>query len=780
LLALGALLVPGAEAKPASRSKKSAKKLSPVQKIIKEQAHIGRNWYRSLRERISDFPADALKGRTIVIDPGHTNFSPGADGPRGRIIEADVNWHVASYLAQLIKDVGGRALLTKAYGPPRPVSSRNVDQDLDQRAEVANSAQADLFISVHHNSTGDMHDNQTEVYYRLEDAGPSRDAANYILIHLTRNLGLDGVLLPANYRVLRVNTRPALLTEASYISNPIQESLLARPEKRKLEAQAVFLGLLDYFAHGVPKFILLTAPSDISPEVSPQLRIRSRDRFTLDRGTVQASFDGIRAGIEYSARDSTWIAIPTQALLNGRHTFRFEARNSQGNAGIPLVTGFTTDREPARVALAALPPSCPLGTFAMEVCARISDAEGRPVADTRRVSFMVDDVLVGDSALRSGTARIYLSRSKPGTVKVAARCEKAASSVRVIFAPARTPFVQFRVMRRESPTPIAIPLVLDDWRTDTVQGNADGLVTLSPAPGHHRFTVLAPGFRPQILEMKLREQSATAKEIRLEPLLAGSLIGQRVTIDPAGSWEQPDTTTELSDFNLGVARCLAALLERSGATAQLTRRGAQAVPRSERIAQSMAFKPDYFIKLSARVRDPSRRTRIGHYPGSPAGSALASAIGPRLSAIGRLAASEVVEERSYEIVNAPSPAVGVYLRFGDTATGRLRVDSFLVVDLSQALLFALAQQRAAAMPWRLTLRVTDARAEPLPKAVIGIDELLRFVTDAKGEVVIPALDGGVHRLRVTRAGHAGLSDTIELVPASRNVAKTLVLATLHR
>ena len=171
----------------------TAKKLKQVEL---DQARTARDWYSSLQERIADFPTEPVKGRKIVIDPGHINCSTGAEGPKHRITEADLNWDVATVLVKLLNDAGATAVLTKTYGPPKPPDQRNFDADLDARADVANREQADLFISVHHNWTDDPAINRTEVYYKLGDDGPSRDAANYIMIHLGRNLGLDDRTAP--------------------------------------------------------------------------------------------------------------------------------------------------------------------------------------------------------------------------------------------------------------------------------------------------------------------------------------------------------------------------------------------------------------------------------------------------------------------------------------------------------------------------------------------------------------------------------------------------------
>ena len=741
----------------------------------KAQARLARKWYKELQEPITPATGSALKGRVIVIDPGHTNCSPGAEGPRRLITEADLNWQVASDLAKLLADAGARVKLTEPYGRPKPVAERNTDQDLDHRAQVSNQEQADLFVSVHHNWTDDMAVNRTEVYYRLEDSGPSHDAGGYALVHLTRNLGLDGSLQPANYRVLRLNTRPALLTEASYMSNPIQESLLNRNDKQRLEAQAIYLGIADYFAHGAPRFYLLTESTQITPYARPALKVRFRDRFSPDRNTFRSSFDGIPAKVEYSQFETACVVTPNQVLTNGRHAFRFEARNVQGNAGIPLEMNFVTDREPQRIVLTASPPACPPGDFAMEVCATVFDRDGQPVADTRRVSFSVDRVALGDSALHAAQARICLTRPQPGPVLVTAACGRASATQTFRFALPKTPLVQFRVVRSDNRQPLGQVVVRDDWRPDSSLTGTAGLVTLSPVPGSHDFTFTAPGYRTCDTGVRFAAQTALVCTIRLAPLLAGTLLEQRVAIDPAGCWELPDTSAELAEFNLSTARRLAALLELAGARVQVSRRPGQTIGRTERLAQAGPFKPYCYLKLSLRTRDPVKQTRIVNYPGSEVGQGLAMAIRNRLSGLAQLTNPVWAEERSYEILNAPCAAVGLYLRLNDTTQARAPVaGQRLADDLAREILLALAAQRGLDISPALRLNITGPRGRPLAEARAVIDGLLVYYADGKGDIVA-TVQPGAHDLEISGAGFKTLRSTFELKSGERTATRSFVL-----
>ncbi|MCZ4243680.1 N-acetylmuramoyl-L-alanine amidase family protein [Pedobacter punctiformis] len=87
--------------------------------------------------------AQGYKIKTIVIDPGHGGRKPGASGSFSK--EKDVSLKIGLKLGQKLKDElpGIKIIYTR---------TKDVDVDLYRRAEIANDANADLFISVHCNS----------------------------------------------------------------------------------------------------------------------------------------------------------------------------------------------------------------------------------------------------------------------------------------------------------------------------------------------------------------------------------------------------------------------------------------------------------------------------------------------------------------------------------------------------------------------------------------------------------------------------------------------------
>jgi N-acetylmuramoyl-L-alanine amidase len=201
-------------------------------------------WYRTPGRPLPDYPASTLHDKTIVINPGHAGRGTGAVGLTG-LAEAKVNLDVARRCSLVLKSFGARVFLQAAG-----------DTDLNEVFNEAKRLQPDLWVSIHHNASLPLvlWPNRSEVYYSAlkttDAAKESKKAAQAIAHHLSRFLGLPVRAFAETKRKhleAGTGTFTAVLVEASYISNPFQERLLAVPEKRELEARAICGGILDYF-----------------------------------------------------------------------------------------------------------------------------------------------------------------------------------------------------------------------------------------------------------------------------------------------------------------------------------------------------------------------------------------------------------------------------------------------------------------------------------------------------------------------------------------------------
>jgi N-acetylmuramoyl-L-alanine amidase len=179
--------------------------------------------YDGRRDSLDSVDPSVLRGKRIVLDPGHGGFFAGAVGVGG-LTEKEVNLGVALELRDMLVAAGAEVLMTRDTDRDflTPADS-TLRSDLAARAGIANAFAPDLFVSIHHNAdAGGAHDvNETQTYYQLGDEGPSYDAAQDVFRAITRNLGIEvSKMIPGNFFVVRNSDAPALLTEASFLTYP--------------------------------------------------------------------------------------------------------------------------------------------------------------------------------------------------------------------------------------------------------------------------------------------------------------------------------------------------------------------------------------------------------------------------------------------------------------------------------------------------------------------------------------------------------------------------------
>jgi N-acetylmuramoyl-L-alanine amidase len=220
-----------------------------------------------------------LKISRIVIDPGHGGHDTGTIGPHG-LMEKDLCLDVALRLGQLIEQKlpGADVVYTRKDDTFIP---------LEQRTAIANEAKADLFISIHANSSHDHDARGIETYYlnfatsqdslevatrenalsqeglhdlqdlvkkiaRNEKIEESKELASDVqdsLAHRMQSVSQNernrGVK-KAPFIVLIGANMPSILSEISFISNPSDEKLLRKPDQRQRVADGLYRGIAAY------------------------------------------------------------------------------------------------------------------------------------------------------------------------------------------------------------------------------------------------------------------------------------------------------------------------------------------------------------------------------------------------------------------------------------------------------------------------------------------------------------------------------------------------------
>jgi N-acetylmuramoyl-L-alanine amidase len=180
-------------------------------------------------------PPSASNSRVlIVIDPGHGGKDSGGIGMNG-LLEKDVALPISQKVAEILQQNGVQVVMT-----------RNTDSyiSLQERVDIAERANANLFVSIHANSNSTRPDiNGLETYYY--DSGYSLAQVVHNNILQSVNVKNRGVR-KARFYVLRKATTPSILIETGHLTGNEDAPKFASSEYRNQIATAIGRGILQY------------------------------------------------------------------------------------------------------------------------------------------------------------------------------------------------------------------------------------------------------------------------------------------------------------------------------------------------------------------------------------------------------------------------------------------------------------------------------------------------------------------------------------------------------
>ena len=714
--------------------------------------------YDGRRDSLDSVDAAALRGKRVVLDPGHGGFFPGTIGVGG-LTEKEVNLDVALRLRDLLVAGGAAVKLTRETD--RDFLTRadsSLKSDLTERVRIANVFAPDLFVSVHHNADpGGSHDvNETQTYYQLGDEGPSYDAAQDVFRALARNLGIDVMrMLPGNFFVVRNSESPALLTEVSYLTYPPTEARLRTPAGRQLEAEVLYLGITRWFMRRAP---MLTSFSALGEASEPDTAFTTTPRLVaelegaFDDATLRV--DGRVVPVVASAGRVAWDGTPP--IAGGTHEASFSARLAGEGSSRAKKLRFHLKKPPARLLMEVA--GSPLAPRRAVVGVRVSvmDRDGLAVPDTlavRLTSLPRGVIAPAETTLRAwgGEAWGYLRRARGVGPRAAARASLVARLVPArglaAVATARLPLALERAATRTG--------FARDAANDSVLApgaisrprwlNRDGFVTLAVDSGGSVAIPRLAGFRLAAED--------TLWPSRIVALAAGALHGRRVVLDPEGGGDDPAGSapggTRASALNLEVARALASMLEAAGAQVALTREGDHAVSELGRVQAAEAFRAERYLRIGHAGAPPI----AGYYFNSGGGKRWAQRVARTFSALG-LAAPAVAESAKYPLAQTSAVALYVSPARVDSAEsalllpGRLRAEAY-ALWLSLALDMAPPQAE-----WPLdSLRVLGTDGTPVGGAAVSLGSALVVATDTSGVARFARSEPGPLPVEV-HVGHA--------------------------
>lgn len=177
-----------------------------------------------------------LKGKKIVVDPGHGGKDGGGKGPVN-LLEKNVVLPVAKYLEDVLKRAGANVTLTRR---------KDTVISPAERYGLAVRLGADAYAGIHTFSSKDSDVGGAAVLYAPGEA--SARLAGFVLEELIKKTRVRSRGTARQPGLAAIKGIPAIEVEVVAITNWVEEGLLRSPTVHKKAAEGIFNGLLKYFA----------------------------------------------------------------------------------------------------------------------------------------------------------------------------------------------------------------------------------------------------------------------------------------------------------------------------------------------------------------------------------------------------------------------------------------------------------------------------------------------------------------------------------------------------
>ncbi|MCY4568582.1 MAG: N-acetylmuramoyl-L-alanine amidase, partial [Candidatus Poribacteria bacterium] len=495
-----------------------------------------------------------LKGFKICLDPGHGGQAHVPDykrGPTG-VREAEVNLRVAFHLREMLQQVGATVIMTR-------VDDSYVS--LSMRSQIANENGADFFISLHHNGIDNPKVNYTSTWYHgdADDSRHSLDLARYVQHGVSDALQLptspasglfsDKLITASGFGVLRLTECPAVLCEASFLSNPEEEARLKEDSYLKKEASGYFLGIARYVEGGFPKGVLVEPQhTSVIQTKTPRLQIQVMDglhergawmlkRQQVFTDSIRVKVDNVDVPYHYDrGTDQITVSIE-KPLSNGVHLVQTELVNYYGNHSLPSPQWFKVAPPAVALDLSAWTDTLPAdgkGYVGISVIAR--DAEGMPIADDEPIYAQTSNGTLAESHRLSkhGSAQFYLyAPDAPGTATVEASYQQTRQSLTIHFTDIDGTIVQGQISDEDSGEPLQdAQLQVDLGLTTTTDAEGHFFLTTGSEPkdfGETTLHISKAGYYPDKRKIHIQSNQATVVNVGLYPI-ADSVFASTVIV----------------------------------------------------------------------------------------------------------------------------------------------------------------------------------------------------------------------------------------------------------
>ena len=497
-----------------------------------------------------------LKEFKICLDPGHGGQGHVPDykrGPTG-VREAEVNLRVAFHLREMLQQVGATVIMTR-------VDDSYVS--LPMRSQIANENGADFFISLHHNGIDNPKVNYTSTWYHgdADDSRQSLDLARYMQQGVSDALQLptspasglysDKLITASGFGVLRLTECPAVLCEASFLSNPEEEARLKEDAYLRKEAFGYLLGIARYVEGGFPKGVLVTPEHTFVIQTkTPLLQIQVMDglhergawmlkRQQIFTDSIRVKVDNVNVPYHYDRGTDQITVSLEKPLSNGVHLVETDLVNYYGNHSLPSPQWFKVAPPAVALDLSAWTDTLPAdgrSYVCISVIAR--DAEGMPIADDEPIYAHSSNGTLAETRRlsKNGSAQFYLyAPDAPGTATVEASYRQVCQSLTIHFANIDGAIVQGQVSDADSGEPLQdVQLQTDSGLIASTDAEGHFFITTGPESkdfGETTLHISKAGCYADKRKIHIQPNQATVVDVGLHPIADGAFASTVIVLD---------------------------------------------------------------------------------------------------------------------------------------------------------------------------------------------------------------------------------------------------------
>ena len=217
---------------PEKKPETTTKKENPFSVLLEKQPE--RKVEPKKPTKYEETKISKIKKKMIIIDPGHGGNDTGA--LRGSTLEKDLTLKIALKVRDCLREKGLKNIILTRYN--------DKTLSLDDRVQIANKKDADIFVSIHINASVKSEINGIETHYYTDNG---YNVAKIIHKELMNNVdAMDRGLFKSKFYVINHTEAPAVLLELGFISNEQERSSLNSSKRQMDSAQAIADGIVNY------------------------------------------------------------------------------------------------------------------------------------------------------------------------------------------------------------------------------------------------------------------------------------------------------------------------------------------------------------------------------------------------------------------------------------------------------------------------------------------------------------------------------------------------------